>query len=95
VVIEGLVVRNDGAGLGFSVDPGAEAWKAKRLGAVAEGQWARLIWNAKRAGAETKWLVEFVLNAGRFAEPPSGQVFLGVPQSELDLRHDFLRNAYR
>ncbi len=36
-----------------------------------------------------------VVNAGWFAGPPPGQVFLGTPAIERDLRRDFLRAGYR
>jgi hypothetical protein len=96
VLIENaLRLRVEDAALVFVLDAGADVWKSKQLFALAEGQWARVIWNAKRATHDAKWLVEFVVNAGLFAGPPAGEVFLGTPTNERDLRRDFLRNAYR
>lgn len=95
VVIEGLTLRPDESGLVFSVDPRADVRNSKTLCTVAESHWARVVWNAKSGNQETKWLTEFVVNAGLFAGPPASQVFLGAPSSQHDLRQDFLRNAYR
>jgi hypothetical protein len=90
-----LELRVEDAVLVFGRDAGAEAWKSKPLFSVAEGQWGRVIWNAKRASYDAKWLVQLVLNAGLFPAPPAANVFLGTPAVERDLRRDFLRNAYR
>ena len=96
VVIEGaVVVRVEDTALTFVVDAGAEDWRAKPIFTTAADQWGRVIWNAKHATHDAKWLIEFVVNAGLFSAAPPNRVFLGAPTSERDLRRDFLRNSYR
>jgi hypothetical protein len=67
----------------------------KRVFALREGQWGRLVANAKGGGFDEKWLIELVINAGLFELPPPAQIFFGKPAIERDVRRDFLRNAYR
>ncbi|HTR54447.1 MAG TPA: hypothetical protein VMJ10_27330 [Kofleriaceae bacterium] len=94
-VADALKLRIDNAVLVFIHDAGAEVWKSKPFLRVPEGQWARVLWNTKRSSHDSKWLVEYVLNAGLFPAPPGGDVFLATPVSEHDLRRDFLTNAQR
>jgi hypothetical protein len=94
VCLEGaLRLRIDHAALVFVLDAGPRVRESKPLFTVPEEKWARVIWNAKHARDNAKWLVEFVVNAGLFSGPPAGQVFLETPVLERDLRHDFLRNS--
>jgi hypothetical protein len=95
VHLDELVLRIEGSTLVFARDPAAETWASKTILTVDEGQWARVISNAKRVTHDAKWLVEIVVNAGLFAIPPAADVFLGTPAAERDVRRDFLRNAYR
>lgn len=94
LVADSMKLRVDDSALVFIQDAGAEVWKSEPILKVPQGRWARLVWNAKRSSHESKWLVEFVMNAGVFSNPPEGNVFLGSPAAEQDLRRDFLRNAY-
>ena len=62
---------------------------------VPAGAWGRVIWNAKDGDSgEQKWLVEHIVNAGRFDTPPRRTIFRGLPTVERDLRRDFLRNGH-
>jgi hypothetical protein len=96
-----LELRVEGDVLTVARADAAEAWtagtelRAKPLFAVAEGQWGRVVWNAKDGDGEHKWLVEVVVNAGIFAGPPASQVFFGAAAFARDLRRDFLHNTYR
>lgn len=95
LVADSMKLRVDDSALVFIQDAGAEIWKSKPTLKVPHGQWARVLWNAKRSNHDSKWLVEFVMNAGVFSNAPEGNLFLGSPAAEQDLRRDFLRNAYR
>ena len=62
---------------------------------VPDGGWGRVIWNAKDGDfGEQKWLVEYIVNAGRFDTPPRRNIFRSTPTVEHDMRRDFLRNGY-
>ncbi len=88
---ESLEVRTTGAKLELTSK--LEPSKPPLL--LADDTWARVVWNRVDGDAETKWLVQLVVNAGRFSGgPPAASVFLGTPAVQRDLRHDFLRNGY-
>jgi hypothetical protein len=62
---------------------------------VPSGAWGRVIWNAKDGDSgEQKWLVEHIVNAGRFDAPPRCNIFRRLPTVERDMRRDFLRNGW-
>ena len=90
---DGVRLRCDAESLALI---GPHAWSTRPLFAIANGGWGRVIWNGKGGDSgEQKWLVEHYVNAGRFAAPPSKNVFRGTPAVELDLRRDFKRNGYK
>jgi hypothetical protein len=70
-------------------------WLNKVVLQVPCGSWGRVVLNRKRCDGEVKWLSELVVNAGTFDGAPPGDIFLGKPAVERDLRRDFLRNGYR
>ena len=72
----------------------ATEWSAKIL-VVPRNAWGRIIFTAKEPRGDYKSLVEIVINAGLFSGPPAASIFRGPPAIERDLRHDYLRNAYR
>lgn len=73
---------------------GPNPWSSKPAFVVPEGSWGRVIWNDVDGNADRKWLVEHVVNAGRFATPPKRGIFRGLPAVERDMRRDFLRTGY-
>jgi hypothetical protein len=79
----------------FAYGPRAMPWENKVVLQVPRGSWARAVLNGKAGNSDVKWLNELVVNAGAFAGRPPGDIFLGKPVVERDLRHDFLRNGYR
>jgi hypothetical protein len=74
---------------------GPNAWSTRPAFVVLDGAWGRVIWNAKSgAGGDQKWLVEHIVNAGRFDTPPRRNIFRGLPTVERDMRRDFLRTRH-
>jgi hypothetical protein len=61
---------------------GPYACPARPLFIVPIGTWGRVLWNAK----DDDGIVEYIVNAGRFALPPRRTVFRGLPTVERDLR---------
>jgi len=72
---------------------GPNAWSSKPAFVVPDGSWGRAIWNEKWGNGDQKWLVEYVVNAGRFNAPPKRSIFRSLPTVERDLRRDFLRSS--
>ncbi len=62
---------------------------------VPHGRWARLRCNSRERGFEDSWYAELTLNFGGFPAQPGQDVFLGEPDSVLDLRRDLLRRGRR
>ena len=73
---------------------GPNPWSSKPAFVVPHGTWGRVVWNEKDGNVEHKWLVEHIVNAGRFDAPPKRGIFRGLPAVECDLRRDFARTGY-
>ena len=73
---------------------GPNPWSSKPAFVVRHNTWGRVLWTEKQFNFEHKWLIEHIVNAGRFDAPPKRGIFRGLPTVERDLRRDFLRTGY-